>query len=736
MIRQSFRWHIESIAEEMGIGVDYSGFDPEATQEPYSNEPEEHTEIVNGDIKLPEADSISNTEQDGISLFSTDNSDIWNELMTSRFGDAYLSPWKKSDGQKVSGNTNRLVIEETDLTIPGKNGLDVVIRRKHDNQYYNEIYSAVMRPLSDGYEDVYNQWYVYAFKTLNNNIYYIGFATKDDFHTYMENGLTISEFPTKSYNTTTREGEEIKLYFFPDIYDKKSSSGTTLIYDSSKASFKKNVRSDHSTRYKLYTRPIMENRKQLGSNWSLQMPEACLYAYESDTDSGDTKTTQWDYYVGTFRDIDGGVHEIEGYDKFIQSKEGDSTFKSSLSTPNNKYLTVTQYLTKQTISGTDISYNFVIKDSGRGLTYYMNNVDVTDDEIETIQSIYVVAVRDRFNNTIKYEYTANNSLVGIIDTYGRRISISSVTGGKEISYTDENNRTQTIKYISETLDASTLDNDSPIKSKPVNRFKVTNAAGETTIYDARETEVVSFLHYSANVNMNDVPNVYGLNSETSTNSNIERIIYPTGAETRYRYKCVYVKSTASKTAQGVYAVEDSYDIVDNIVKNHKTYTLDSDYGAVTKTESEVTKGAKTVYSYDKEGLLTKSVLSANGTTASKPYLVTTYKYAKDRQLSSVAVNNSGVTTTTSYGHTLYYPGSLTSEAVGDKKITYTYHTIDGKLTNIPQIVNTQYKSGTKYETDTSVETTIDSCGAVEYERTVKDGSIKAKKSIRMMSMAE
>ena len=36
---------------------------------------------------------------------------------------------KKGGWAKVSGNTNRLVIEETDLTLPGKNGLDVVIKR-------------------------------------------------------------------------------------------------------------------------------------------------------------------------------------------------------------------------------------------------------------------------------------------------------------------------------------------------------------------------------------------------------------------------------------------------------------------------------------------------------------------------------------------------------------------------------------------------------------------------------
>ena len=120
---------IESIQNEIGNSVEYSGFDEEATQEPYSNEPEEHMEVVEGDIELPEPEGINNSEPGEISLFAADdNSAIWDTLMTNRFGDSYLAPWKKSDGQSVSGDTNRLVIAETDLTIPGKNGLDVVIR--------------------------------------------------------------------------------------------------------------------------------------------------------------------------------------------------------------------------------------------------------------------------------------------------------------------------------------------------------------------------------------------------------------------------------------------------------------------------------------------------------------------------------------------------------------------------------------------------------------------------------
>ena len=35
---------------------------------------------------------------------------------------------------KIMQINNSVVIEQTDLTLPGKNGIDVVIKRKYDNQ--------------------------------------------------------------------------------------------------------------------------------------------------------------------------------------------------------------------------------------------------------------------------------------------------------------------------------------------------------------------------------------------------------------------------------------------------------------------------------------------------------------------------------------------------------------------------------------------------------------------------
>ncbi len=139
------------------------------------------------------------------SLFSLDSSDssMWKSMYGKMFGDDYLKPYekKKEDGQKVSGNTNRLVIEETDLTLPGKNGLDVVIKRKYDNQDYNEAYSYYRDYNDDGsnyYYDVRHYRYIYGFtNTTTNTTLYVAFLSEDQMYTYMYNGGYIKDLNEK-----------------------------------------------------------------------------------------------------------------------------------------------------------------------------------------------------------------------------------------------------------------------------------------------------------------------------------------------------------------------------------------------------------------------------------------------------------------------------------------------------------------------------------------------------------
>ena len=141
-------------------------YEPDMTEEEENYEPIVHTEPLPADIELSEEEfNLMGQEEplfsQGLRLFNVSSTigtydNIWREMMTEQFGDDYLTPYNKNkNGQRISGNTNRLTIEETDLRLAGKNGLDFTLTRKHDNQDYSEVYSAVRCGATDTYQYKY-----------------------------------------------------------------------------------------------------------------------------------------------------------------------------------------------------------------------------------------------------------------------------------------------------------------------------------------------------------------------------------------------------------------------------------------------------------------------------------------------------------------------------------------------------------------------------------------------------
>lgn len=182
---------VESVADRQII----RNMDKTAVSEPVEYEPIVHTEEIEGDFNFDDEEILEATDVKNSNIampmaLRTSSDDVWDNIYSRVFGDDYLRPYEKNkDGQRVSGNTNRLVIEETDLALPGKNGLDLKITRRHDNQEYPFYYSYYY---DSSYQDVYYSRYVHAFKnTTTNKIIYVAFFTDDEMYTYMYNGCHI-----------------------------------------------------------------------------------------------------------------------------------------------------------------------------------------------------------------------------------------------------------------------------------------------------------------------------------------------------------------------------------------------------------------------------------------------------------------------------------------------------------------------------------------------------------------
>ena len=396
------------MAEEGLLDVPYADFNPEATQEPYDNEPIKYEFEVPDDFEVPEIrEDISGVNESEASTYAaTPSSDKWETFMNDRFGDAYLTPFKKSSGQIVSGETNRLTIVETDLTLPGKNGLDVNIRRKHDNQYYSDMFEMIA---TDYYATAYNRRYVYAFtESEENDTIYIGFMTQDDFYTYMSNGLTVSEIPSKYKSVTKPDDTTCRCYYFENLYAKKSDTGITLTYDSSIDSFTANMRYEEAMKYELNIVELLNNRNRLGSDWTLDIPESgmCEDITTSTINTGNTwKTYDYDF-TGAFRDIDGNIYAYTGvgeFKKYIKEDDSDTPniYTAEFSSIDNDYLDFTPYFEMQTLPDTNQEYNFIIHDNNKGLDYYFYNKGVTPTKVSSVQNMYIQAVKDRFGNVIQ-----------------------------------------------------------------------------------------------------------------------------------------------------------------------------------------------------------------------------------------------------------------------------------------------------------------------------------------------
>lgn len=700
--------------------------DSDPTQEPYENKPIVHTEEIPYDIDFSEEDEPQISDElihpdrllnpGGISTFALANTtdDLWRSMLTEQLGEDYLSPSSRQNGATVSGNTNRLSIEETDLMLPGKNGLDVVIKRRYDNQDYND---SLAYEKSSYWHDTTNTRYLYSFTNQSTNeAVNVAFLNPDDLYIHMYNGYKVKRLDITSRKSGLINDTAVYYYNFEDIAGWHSDTGTIeLKYNPSITCRKLLVRYDGAAQIYLMSIKTIANENRLGNDWSLITPSLFLYRYDNDSYSDDKVSERYGELTGSFRDIDGKVYQLKGSDTFKEYKKNNTTltYTSSFRSDDNNYLSFKVFYQPQTLASTGIKYHVVVYDR-RGLTYYLYNIGITEGNIPTAkQECQIVAVTDQYNNMIQYQYDDKYAhLNKIIDTYGREINISDISGGKQISYYDDAaGETKAITYQTSMLSSSALNNDSMFKAKPVQRFTVTDAEGQKTMYDSRTGSTIAYYTGWTVGHLDDVVDLKKqdvLNYETH---HIERIIYPTGAEARYKYKYILPRNGLTLTRRGLYAVEDAYNLVNGQKTNHVSYSIEGENQSkenmkMTVTKNDLEIGSTTISKYNTNSLLTSETTSANGTTWSSPYTQISYFYDDYFHPNKVSVDHNGILDITKYSYAQGYPDCLNSVMWENKKISYTYHTIDRSRTDIPKTISVQYGGGDNWTTDYMQTTTL------------------------------
>ena len=523
--------------EEIGSGeiaepakVDYPDAEMPAEQEIPEYEPIVHTEEIPKDIEFPDEDysllpnGINDPEKANMfSLEARDAASDWDSMYSGRYGEDYFEPYMRNgDGIRITGDTNRLVIEQTDLTLPGKNGLDLVITRKYDNQGSRRVLTV-----GDGADRSENWYYVYTFRnTDTGDEVKIGFNTKDMMYKYAYNGFESHLLEPKNSTGISADSGDDDFYYFQYVYN----NGHTYTYELVKEIPYDKVKVENYglAMYSVTSNQQFQSRDYLSDNWSLVIPEAAAMVYSYESYEHYSNTVYRYFLTGTFRDIYGGVHSFKGDETYTKYDAIDrpNTYVSVYEPDNAGEDLNYESIFDSSSSGNEHIvngryYNFKVIDD-RGLTYYLWNKDVENglekpSENDSRQ-MYVIAVEDDYGNMIEYYYDENyNKLEKIIDTYGREIVFEEINGGSRLSYyDDQTGKTKYITYLSETLPASSLENDSILVHEPVQRFTVINENGEKTIYDSRVGETVNYVERDKAYDVNQIPHITTEWIETGT----------------------------------------------------------------------------------------------------------------------------------------------------------------------------------------------------------------------------
>lgn len=565
---------------------------------------------------------------------------------------------------------------------------------------------------------------------------YIAFLTNDEFYMNLYGDKYISATgleKAKIYSkdiTVDGETQTFRYYRYTDIKGYITSTKDTdnqyYAYDPEIQRKQINVH-DTDLWLNISAYPTLNySVNDIGAGWRFDFPEIMLTGYDYDLYNGSNRQKDYEvYYAGAFKNIEGRVYAFNGSLSEQIRRSGDEdvyTYRSLLTPDEADYLEFTELFESRTLDNGAV-YNFTVLDRKNLITYYFFS-DNGPGSMSMNLRLKISAVADNYGNAIRYQYGTNGKISGIIDTYGRNISVSA----EGISYFEPASQSQrTISYSVEQMPGTYLDNESPTNGTPVQKFTVTNELGENTVYDMRNVSSLSVYCLAKNkgtLNEKFSYNAYSCGVAKATN--VERITYPTGAQKHIRYRLIYPYS--QKIKRSVYAVDKMYDSVGTVMSNMSIFEFDDnpENAKITQTDGETTQKHTRNYS---EGRCTEDTVYDNGVRYSQ-----TWSYS-DGQLTqdNITQSYSGGSVTASCSYTYLMNDVVASETKGDLKVSYTYHVVDGKFTGIPKTttyaekryVNGRYSYTNVYMTETTL---TEDNRSIEYEYT-KDmsGAILAQK---------
>ena len=314
------------------------------------------------------------------------NEAAYKEWLNANYGDFIKSPVNLNESAlNISGTTQSASLTETDLSLPGKNGMDVNIIRRYDS---NVTCFSYWGDRLDNNAKLIRTCY----KSETGKTHYVDFRSEEEF-----------------FEADTGDGININMDMNPTLYALiKDDYGTHVTRDTT---YEPNWTSCAYRSDDRYFIDNMYNGVDLTKGWQLPLPT--LVAMYTVAGSFSSQT-----YFQVLRFPDGTCHTVQhkyqSKNKILTSYEGKFTDSADF----------------EILYPYDGAYDGNIEDTEKGIRFcfkfrYKNGHIYYFD-----LNGYLVYEEDRFGNHIKYVYSAEG--IEITDTMGRIIRYVEENSGERL----------------------------------------------------------------------------------------------------------------------------------------------------------------------------------------------------------------------------------------------------------------------------------------------------------------
>ncbi|MBR5152041.1 MAG: RHS repeat-associated core domain-containing protein [Clostridia bacterium] len=338
-----------------------------------------------------------------------------------KYGASYNAPFMMPDGDidTTIGAVNMMV---ADLTLPGKNGLDFTVYRKHNsfdssNDYVQYFFSNHSTQMYIGVP-----YYVTINGVTSSEKLYIAYEDEKDIQKTIYTSAS-------SVNNAYYDYKSQFKYHYRWTLDTATEAILTMDQETQ-------PRSVDEVKEEYAVRSSNTNDLSIGLGWHISLPHSFNGGEEKVNASNN------DNYYTRYAEIqfDDGKKEIVRYQYVWRSAtNGNAAYyeftEAKMVNTSSEY--TPEMTLEPTVDSRGFSYHLKLTDrEGKSHYFYF-------DSPTSHAHAKISAIGDRYGNCIVYEY-ANNGTITVTDTYGRKIIISgngiTVQSGdinKHIAYSQE-----------------------------------------------------------------------------------------------------------------------------------------------------------------------------------------------------------------------------------------------------------------------------------------------------------